>query len=134
MSSELRKYNIEEKTNNNILNRILNLKIYSYVLNDVCDQRVIGLVINKYLYENFKNIIINSIPRDTITTRNIKENYDELTKEEKLNLSVDYNVLLCYLLMSFQQAYKEQKEFNLKIIQNFKDTDDNILNLVKMKK
>ena len=136
MSSELRKKNIQIKNNNNVLNRLLNLKIHSYILNDesLFDKVIVGLVINEDLYNNFRNIIINNIPRDVITERQIKENYNDLTTEEKLQLGVDYNTLLCYFILGFQEAYKKQHEFNNKIIQSLKDNDDTILNLMKMKK
>ena len=110
MSSELRKNNIQIKNNNDVLNRLTKLNIYSYVLNDVPDKTVIGLVINEELYNNFRNVIINNIPKDIKTERIIKK-YSELTNKEKYDLSVDYNVLLCYFIIAFQEFYKKYNDF-----------------------
>ncbi len=87
-----------------------------------------GLVINKELYELFYNIITN------IKINENKKNYDDFTQEEKKNMGICYNKLLLYFIMSFQEAYEKQKLFNEKTTQNFKDLDDTILNIMKIKK
>jgi hypothetical protein len=87
-----------------------------------------GLVINEFLYNLFPNIINN------VKINEFKKKYNDFSYDEQSNMGISYNTLLCYFIIAFQEAYKKQQDFNNKIIQSLKDQDDNILNLVKMKK
>ena len=69
---------------------------------------------------------MNSLNKD-------RKNFNDFSDDEKKQMGISYNTLLLYLIMWFQEAYTKQHNFNEKIIQNLRDQDDQILNIIKMK-
>ena len=128
-SSELLKHSIQDKNNNDVLNRILKLKIKSFIYNHDENKKItMGLVINNELYNLFPNIINSNVLDKE------RKNFNDFSDDEKKQMGISYNTLLLYFIMAFQEAFKKQHNFNEKIIQNLKDQDDQILNILKMKK
>ena len=118
VSSRTRKHSIKEKVNNNILDRFLNLSVksygYKYDINDNFSEKkkqrinkkqnkmAIGLILEE-LFDIFPNCIpdyYNELYQKKEVTKEI-----DLDNEIKdaTNCGIDYNTLLCYFIMAFQE-------------------------------
>jgi hypothetical protein len=118
VSSRSRKHSIKDKTNNNVLDRFLQLSVKSYGykysvpedvstktlsrINKKTNKMQIGLILEE-LFEVFPNCIpdyYNSLFKDKSSKENL--NLKEEIKDIS-NSGIDYNVLLCYFIMAFQE-------------------------------
>lgn len=130
VSSKTRKYSIKEKKNNNILDRFLSLSVKSYgykynIEDDYSEdrkQRIIkkqkkmsvGLILEE-LFDIFPNCIpsyYNELGKEI----NIKKKLN-INKEIKdiSNCGIDYNVLLCYFILAFQEYVKKTDQIILEL-------------------
>ena len=152
VSTKLRKHSIKNKNNNNILNRLMKIKIKSYGLkyefneNDTekKKQRLLNKsrrqqmgVILEDVYEILPNIIDkydNELDDELIDDENIKNKYTTFKNKPKLeeiddlkNQGVDYAKLNLYHLLGFQQHVKEVDERFKKLENNNNSNIDNSL-------
>lgn len=130
VSSSKRKHSIKEKRNNNILDRFLQLsvKTYGYKYDDSknfsekkkariehkTNKMATGLVL-----EELFNIFPNCIP-DYYNELFQKKDYSkkiELENEVKdtANCGIDYNTLLCYFIMAFQEFVQKTNKTILEL-------------------
>jgi hypothetical protein len=118
VSSAQRKHSIREKTNNNILNRFLQLSIktYGYKYDDSknfsekkkarikrkTNKMATGLILEE-LFELFPNCI-SDYYNELFQKKDPNKKLD-LTNEVKdtANCGIDYDALLCYFIMAFQE-------------------------------
>ena len=121
-SSELKKESIRIKKNNDVLNRLLKLKIHSFKFKEANDLMT-GLIINEDLYNLFPNII-NFKNYDTDS----RKTWNELTEKEKYDLGYNINTLVIYFIMAFQEAYNSQREINIDLINKYNEHNDILLN------
>ena len=143
-SSRLRKHSIREKKNNNVLDRIMKLKVCSYGLkynidendNEKKNQRKInkaskqkiGLILEDTykLFSNVCSFYENKLEDDLIDDENIKgkkttfKNKPKLEDVNLLNEGIIYETVNLYHLMAFQEFVKKTDERfnNLKINNN----------------
>ena len=143
VSSKNRKHSIKPKNNNNVLERFLklNVKSYGYKYNfnedDSNKKKIrmiskskrqnIGLILQE-VYEIFPNVCSfynNSLDDDLIDDENIKNkdvSYINKIKIEDVkdidNMGIDYNTLLMYFIMAFQDYVKSNKNTNNNTIDN----------------
>lgn len=121
VSSQKRKHSIKAKSNNNVLERFLKLSIKSYGykyaakknqtkkqkkrIEKKSNKMAIGLILEE-LFEVFPNCIpdyYNKMFQD-------KRNEDLVLQEEIKdfeNSGIDYNTLICYFIMAFQEYVKK---------------------------
>jgi hypothetical protein len=118
VSSRTRKHSIKEKVNNNILDRFLNLSVksygYKYDINNFKSEKqklrihkkqnkmAIGLILEE-LFDIFPNCIpdyYNELHQNKDATKKI--NLENEIKDIS-NCGIDYNTLLCYFIMAFQE-------------------------------
>jgi hypothetical protein len=131
-SSEKRKYSVREKKNNNYLERLRKLKVYSYALKceiaskdkKECKDRKyfknkqlhVGLLSEevKELFDNcvdiYKTINIDSDNEQDfakITKKHnpsiLEENYIKEKEEKRDIYAINYNALMCYLILAVQE-------------------------------
>ncbi len=131
-SSEKRKYSVREKKNNNYLERLRKLKVYSYALKceivskdkKECKDRKyfknkqlhVGLLSEevKELFDNcvdiYKTINIDSDNEQDfakITKKHnpsiLEENYIKEKEEKRDIYAINYNALMCYLILAIQE-------------------------------
>lgn len=150
VSSKLRKFSIKDKNNNDVLNRLKRLKVRSYGYRYDIDykndsQRRIERKIKKnkkmcmgFILEEINEVFNNCCggtykelddnliyDNDNIKGKkcNLKcRNIKDMTDEDRSNNGINYNNLLCYTIMAFQEYMIKQEEEN-KILK------DNINNL-----
>lgn len=122
VSSAKRKHSIKEKNNNNVLDRFLKLSIksygYKYDIEDKFSDRKkermkkkqnkmsIGLILEE-LFDVFPNCIpdyYNKLfqEKDFSKKVNLEEEITNIT-----NCGIDYNTLLCYFIMAFQEFVQQ---------------------------
>jgi hypothetical protein len=137
VSSKTRKHSIKEKNNNNVLERILKLNVKSYGYkyefnNDDSEkkkQRMInkskkqqlGLILEE-LYDIFPNACSfydNELMNDLIDDQNIKNENVTFKNKPKIedvdnisNMGINYNNILLYLIIAFQDYVKSNKNIN----------------------
>ena len=132
VSSAKRKHSIKEKSNNNVLDRFLKLSVktygYKYEENDEFSEKKkerikrktnkmsTGLILEE-LFEIFPNCIpdyYNELfhKKDVNKKLNLKKELKDVT-----NSGIDYNTLLCYFIIAFQEFVKKTNE-NISKIQN----------------
>jgi len=128
VSSRTRKHSIEEKKNNNVLDRFLNLSVKSYGYRyDIKDnysedrkKRIIrkqkkmsvGIILEE-LFDIFPNCIpsyYNELGKETNTKKKLNIN-NEI--KDISNCGIDYNVLLCYFILAFQEYVKKTDQIIL---------------------
>lgn len=117
VSSEKRKHSIKVKNNNNVLDRFLKLSIksygYKYEIKDSytekqkkrIEKKTNKLATGLILEELFK-IFPNCIPDYHNKMFQDKRNKDLILEEELKepeNSGIDYNTLMCYFIMAFQE-------------------------------
>lgn len=117
VSSKERKYSIRDKSNNNILNRFMDVKVKTYghkydegKFNKKKTERIArkskematGLILED-LFKIFPNCI--SDYRNELFQKKDKKKKLSLEKEVKdiKNAGIDYNTLMCYFIMAFQE-------------------------------
>ena len=125
VSSKERKHSIKCKSNNKVLDRFLQLSVksygYKYTINknasEAAVKRVnkksnkmqIGLVLEE-LFKIFPNCVpdyYNQLFQDKKSNNDL--NLDEEIKDVS-NSGIDYNVLLCYFIMAFQEYIGKTNE------------------------
>ena len=141
VSSQTRKHSIKEKNNNNVLDRFLKLKVksygYKYDIKDDDDDKIkqrkinkakkqqLGLILEE-LYDVFPNACSfynNSLDDNLIDDKNIKnkdvtfKNKIKLEEVENIsNMGIDYNKILLYLIIAFQEYIKKNDNNNDKTL------------------
>ncbi len=122
VSSETRKHSVKDKINNNVLDRFLRLSVKSYGykqekrknssklrearIEKKANKMHIGLILEE-LFEVFPNCIpdyYNSLFQNKGSKKNL--NLKEEIKDIS-NSGINYNVLLCYFIMAFQEYAKK---------------------------
>jgi hypothetical protein len=125
VSSKTRKHSIQDKTNNNVLDRFLQLSVKSYGykysipenisekalsrINKKTNKMQVGLILEE-LFKVFPNCIpdyYNSLFQDKSSKKslNLKEEIKDIS-----NSGIDYNALLCYFIMAFQEYISKTNE------------------------
>lgn len=142
VSSEKRKFNIREKNkDDNILERLLKLKIYSYGLkydiNNTDNIKIKQRKFNKSMLLNFgliaqevfnifpnmitqykneldKNLIEkdNKLIKNSANLKSENKKITNINNFDENNISINYTYLQFYQLMAFQESYKEQQKIN----------------------
>ena len=121
VSSEKRKHSIKVKNNNNVLDRFLKLSIksygYKYEIKDSHTEKqkkriekksnkmATGLILEE-LFKIFPNCIPDYYNKMFQDKRNKDLILEEELKEPE-NSGIDYNTLMCYFIMAFQEYVKK---------------------------
>ena len=136
VSSQQRKYSIREKKNNDVLSRFMNLTVktygYKYPLKETStkkQQQRIEKKLNKmstgFILEEVFQIFPNCIPNyynKLFQGKREKPPTFENEIKDPGNAGIDYNVLLCYFILAFQ-------EFVQKTDTRITEVEDDIGNL-----
>tara|TARA_B110000908_G_C10267055_1_gene465272 strand:- start:5896 stop:8115 length:2220 start_codon:yes stop_codon:yes gene_type:complete len=133
VSSKLRKHSIKEKSNNEVLDRMMQLSVksfgYKYDNNKSAEKTIkritkkqnamrVGLIMEE-VFKLFPNCIGNYYNPLHKEKRDRKKLTIENEVKDVSNTGIDHNTLLCYLVMAFQEFVT--------------NTNNEILNLKKVK-